>query len=125
MRSRSRTAGALDHGVRGLPTATASAVDAGRGDERGRLRGVGAHAGRVRAPVLAADVAQLGLDDTTVAVRSSAAVGRGGDVLVVPESTGVDHHRPEPGRRGQPREGEVLDVVEVQGDRDAGGLGEG
>ena len=99
-------------------------VDAGVGDEAGRVVRVGAHAGRVDA-VLAADLAELGLDADPGGVAQLDDAPGHGAVLVVGQRRPVEHHR----RQAEPDrlldERDVLGVVEVHDDRLGARVGDG
>jgi len=107
-----------------LPTATASAVHAGRRGEGRRLGRVGARPGGVGA-VLAADPASSASTQHPRVVGPGGDPGGGVDVLLVGQRGGVEHHRADAGRDARPQQVLVLDVVQVQGDRDRGAGGEG
>ncbi len=107
---------ALGHRVRGAD-GDGEAVDAGGGDERGGLGRVGAHAGRVGA-VLAADLAELGLDPDALLVhraRRPRAVGATFSAYGSVEASNMTE--PKPRSAACSTSASVLAVVEVEPDR--------
>src|SRR5690606_22716262 len=115
--------GAVRHRVR-RTDGHGERVHARRVDELDRLGRVGAHAGRVHA-VLAADLAELGLDEHADGARLRDDLGRRGDVVLVVERGAVVHDGREPELDRLGDEVAVLGVVEVHDDRHLGGARDG
>ncbi len=106
------------HGVRAADRHR-QRVHAGGGDVAGRLVRVGARPRRVHA-VLAADLAELGLDPDAPVPAPPGQLGGGPDVLGVALRGRVEHDRSqaEPGRR--PDQARTGGVIQVHRDRHGG-----